>query len=127
MRHPVGRRDERRRDTRQFGQRPADVRDVVEHEVGRCDVKLAVGKRQVLHVADLRVDVPGAGELDHPLRLVDRDDLEAATQQPLCQLPAAAADLQHARRRQSDDLLDGDVERLRARARGPEGRADGEV
>src|SRR5581483_10954793 len=110
---PVRDRDERRRDTRQLAEGAFEIRHVVEHEVRYGRVERVVGERQLLHVGDSGLDAAGARELDHVLGLVGRDDVEPGSGEALGVLAAAAADLQHARRSQREERVEGDVERGR--------------
>jgi hypothetical protein len=108
----VGRCDEDRRDARELGESAREVGDVVEHEVRDGDVELVVRERQRLDVRGARVDAARPRQLDHVLGLVDGDHLERVCREPFRELAAAASDLEHPRRRQRDDSVEGDVERL---------------
>ena len=69
---------------------------VVEHPGRDGDVELAVGEREILHVADASADSLGSLDLHHPLGLVDADELGAQLlHDALGQLALAAADLEH--------------------------------
>ena len=62
-------------DARELARAPVEVGDVVEHP-GRDDaVERRVLEREILDVADPRVDAALTRELDHPRREVDRDDI----------------------------------------------------
>ena len=68
----------------------------MEEHPGRHDhVELAVRERELLNVADPRVDTARARELDHPLGHVDRDDLGSELPlHPLADLARARPDLE---------------------------------
>ena len=82
---------------------------MVQHPVRDDAVELAVCERQRLCVADAGVDAAGARQLDHPLRLVDRDHVGAELRDDaLGELAPAAADLQHAPWRDLCDRVERD-------------------
>ncbi len=93
--------------------REIDIGRVVEHP-GRDDtVEAAVGEGQILDVAGTRVHASRTRELDHPLRLVDRDHLAAElVRHPLCELATTAADLEHLRRSALGDGGERNVVRI---------------
>ena len=79
------------------------------------EVELTVRERQLLRIADACVHASRAGKLDHPLRDVDRDDLDAELRlHPLADLAWTGPDLEHAPRSGRDDLVPHDVSRIRA-------------
>ncbi len=86
---------------------------MVQHPIGDDAVERAVRERQLLRVADAGVDAAGARQLDHPLRLVDRDHVGAKLlDDALGELTPAAADLQHAARRDLGDGVERDPTRI---------------
>jgi len=88
---------------------------VVEHPGGDRDVELAVAERQILDVAEARVDAALPRQVDHPRGEVDRDHLGTGrAADPLRELAPAAADLEHSPRRCFDDRCDGRLARIPA-------------
>ena len=82
---------------RKLSEPGVEIGHVVEHP-GRDDgVERAVGERQLLDIAYLRIDTAGARQLDHARREVDERHLgpELALH-PLGELALAASDLEHA-------------------------------
>src|SRR5439155_26562661 len=68
------------------------------------------------------------GQLDHALRLVDSDDLcSELVPDPLRQLPAAGADLEHTPRLRLGDRLERHLPRVRAGSELLRGDAGGEA
>src|SRR6266511_5699264 len=112
----VGRCDEpaaRPQDARELGECPIEVGDVIEHPRRDGDVELLVLERQVLDVAEPRVDPLSALDLDHSLRLVDADQLRAElTDDSLGHLALPAADLEDAARPRLGDSLEEDLARV---------------
>src|SRR5581483_4826684 len=95
----AGRGDEpsvRPQDAAELAERLLEVTDVVQHPGGDRAVEDPAPERQVLGVADDRLDAAPAGELDHPLGLVEGDDpgVELPAD-PLGQLAVPAADLEY--------------------------------
>ena len=111
---------------RELRERRVDVGHVEQHPGRERAVELPVLERQLPDVADDRVDAARPRQLDHPLRLVDADDDRVAlARDPLGDVPAAAADLEHAARPGLDDRVDAERQRVRPlgtsdrRRRGP--------
>ena len=88
-----------------------------EHPGGDRDVERAVLERERLDVADARVDSTFSAQLDHPRRLVERDDLDTELRlYSRRELTFAAADLEHrSRGRLRHCIEQGNVASVNAR------------
>ena len=88
---------------------------MIKHPVGHRHVERRVFERQGLHVPHTSVDTALAGELDHPRRKIDGNDVHPEVgPEPLGELAPATADLEHAARRRLADRLEGELPRIRA-------------
>src|SRR5919197_4189309 len=98
---------------RELPQTAVELRDVVEHPGREGGVELAVLEWERLHITDARVDALRPLHLDHRLGLVDADELGAQNvDDPLGELPLAAADLEHSARLRGRDRLEGELARI---------------
>jgi len=101
---------------------------VVEHPGRDRAVEGSVREWQRLDVPDARVDAPRLRQLDHPLGLVERDDLGARLfGDARRELAAPAPDLEHAERSDLRNGVEGDVPGVGAGRARPCRRADGEA
>ena len=101
---------------------------MVEHPGRNCAVEVPISERDRLHVPDARIDAPRPCQLDHPLGLVERDQLGARLRKDASrELAAPAADLEHAARPRFRHGAEGDFARVGAGRGLPGCRAHGET
>src|SRR5919201_5089269 len=94
-------------DPRQLADAAIEVRHVEEDPRRDDTVELAVAKRQLLEIADIRVDPAAPRELDHPRRDVDGRELDAQLgSDARSQLPRPAADFEDTPRRELCDRVE---------------------
>jgi hypothetical protein len=110
----------RAQDARQFRESAVNVRHVIQHEVRSRGLKDPGIERKLLNVADPRIHPTRDCQLNHPRRLIERDDLDPDIQQPLSKLAAATANLDYSPRATGNDRIEGDVLWLRSCPTGPQ-------
>lgn len=110
----------RAQNARQLRESAVNVRHVVQHEVRGRSIEDPGIERKLLNVPDPRIHPARDCQLNHPRRLIKRDDLDPYIQKPLSKLAAATANLDYPPRANGNDRIEGDVLRLRSAPTSPQ-------
>jgi len=73
-----------------------------------------------LNITDACIHTARQRQLDHPPRLINRNDCDPFVKKPLSELAAATANLDHSAGPSVKDVIEGDILRLNPRPPSPQ-------